>query len=141
MVGGDLSAGGGGIAGDGGPGVAGGSRPQGGNADPATPEGGVEAFLNALASGDAEALTKSISARATGDLAKIRKGEGDSKIITKLSDTYGRLHVIRVAAATRGDERTVVMSAQQQAADTKKGQFKQIRVRKEENIWKVIDLK
>jgi hypothetical protein len=130
------NAGGGGVAGGGGA-----TRQQGSKVDPATPEGGVEAFLKALVSQDQEGLSKSISSKAVGDLGKLRKGEADSNVMTKLSDTYGRLYVIRVANATRGDERLVVLSATQQQADKKTGSFKQIRVRKEEGIWKVADFK
>jgi hypothetical protein len=136
-----------GLAGDGpgggGPGApgGGGQRQGGGNADPSTPEGAVEAFLNALVSQDKDALSKGVSSRALGDLAKIRKGEADARVISKLSDTFGKLFVARVAPVTKGDERVVVLSTTQQQQQAKKGTFKQATLRKEDGVWKVFELK
>jgi hypothetical protein len=117
------------------------NRTQGSNADATKPEAGVEAFLKALVNQDKEGLAKAISSRATGDLAKLRKGEADAKVATKLTETYGSLYVIKSANATRGDERYVVLSPNQQADNNNKKGLKQIRVRLEEGTWKVVDFK
>jgi hypothetical protein len=98
-------------------------------------------FLKALVDQDKDGLSKAIAAKATGDLAKIRKGEADSRAVTRFTETYGRLFVNKVAPVTRGDERIVVMSPNQNAdSKTKKG-LKQIVLRKEDGAWKVFDLK
>lgn len=117
----------------------GGGRQGGGNTDPNSPEGAVEAFLTALAAKDKENLTKMVASKAAGDLAKIRKGDMDERGLTKLSDTYGKLNVIRVAPVTRGDERVVVLGTGQQSEATKKSQagLKQVVLRKEDGGWKV----
>lgn len=134
--------GGGGLVGDGG-GIGGGgggmSRAGGGNADPNSPEGCAEAFLKALAGQDKDALATGVSTRAAGDLAKIKKGDADEKVISKLAQSYGNLVVIRVAPVTKGDERIIVLGTSQ--TDTKKGSFKQLTLRKEENTWKVFAIK
>jgi hypothetical protein len=115
---------------------------QGGSSDPSTPEGGLEAFLKALVAQDKESLSNTVSSRAAGDLAKIRKGEADSRIMTKLSETYGRLHVGKVVSSRRGDERLIVLSPSANLDSTKdKKGLKQAIVRKEENVWKVFELK
>ncbi len=118
-----------------------GGRQGGANADPNGPEAAVEAFLNALASKDKENLTKLVASKATGELARIRKGEIDDRGLTKLADTYSKLNVIRVTPVQRQDVRVVVIGTGQ-ANDTKKVTGgKQVELRKEDGAWKVFQLR
>jgi len=82
-----------------------------------------------------------VSSRATGDLAKVRKGDIDARALTKMGETYAKLNIVKVANAQRGDERMVVLGAQQQQESKKGAGLKQVRVRKEDGGWKVLDFK
>jgi hypothetical protein len=112
-------------------------RQGGGAADPNSPEGAIEAFLAALASQDKETLAKSVSSKATGELAKAREGDIDSRGLSRMAEQYGSLKFVKVAPVTRGDERVVVLSSG--GSDAKKG-LKQATLRKEDGGWKVFKL-
>jgi hypothetical protein len=140
---GGAPGGAGGFGGEGGPGMPGmrGGRAGGSNADPNGPEAAVDAFLNAVAAKDKESLTKMVSSKATGDLARMRKGDLDDRAITKISETYARLNIIRVAAVTKGDERVVVLGTGQAGDSNKKvAGAKQVVLRKEDGAWKVFSV-
>lgn len=83
-----------------------------------------------------------VAAKATGDLAKIRKGEVDDRVLTKLGDTYSKLNVIRVAPITKNDVRFVVIGTGQAGETNKRATGnKQVELRKEDGGWKVFALR
>ena len=106
---------------------------QGLSTDVNSPEGAAQAFLNALASGDKDALAKLVSSKASGELGQIRKGSSDGKNLAK---TYAAMTVVKVAPVTKGDERTVVLG--EGGADSKNR--KQMVMRKEDGGWKVFSM-
>lgn len=85
-----------------------------------------------------------VASKATGDLARIRKGELDDRGLSKLADTYGKLNFIRVAPITKNDVRVVVIGPGQAGDTTKKRGptgNKQVELRKEDGGWKVFQLR
>jgi hypothetical protein len=97
------------------------------------------AFLNAINSGDKDAAAKLISSKATGDLAKLRKGELDERGMTKLAEAYSKMTSAKPAQTqSKRDERTIVLSPGDQGDSKKPKGIKQVIVRNEDGGWKIL---
>jgi len=110
--------------------------------DLSEPDAVVRSFLEALVNQDRESLSAVISSKAVGQLATLRKAAADSEELSKAATQYRAFRVDKVLISNRVDERYVVLEERTKSIDKKSppGKLKQVKVSKEPDGWRIIEL-